>query len=1001
MSYLSRVSYLNIAGGQTVFPVTFPYLSKDHVGVYLCAAGGNPLTAPQLVSGVDYTWTSAGVITMAATHNGSDVHLRRNTPSAVDSLSGGTLSSEAQNRIDTQLLYIVQEQGDAAVYAQTTLESRALVVPVGETVGTLPAKLARANSYQAWDEDGNPVAGPQVAAVGPVAAAVDSINTVASAITDVINLSGGLASVSLVADNLAAVIAAGAAAAREYVLVCSDETTALSAGVSKFTWPIPRSLALTGVRASLSTAQASGALLTVDIKVDGSSVLGTKLTIDNTEKSSKTASTPPTISNVEAPDGSEVTVDISQIGDGSAKGLKVTLFAVPALIAGPLYSADFTGGLLSGVTLARSSAGTYVNSSGNLASAAVDTARFDYRTLGVYAASPPSLLLERASTNYLLQSATLTNAAWATNVVTVATSAQLAPDGVATMFKVAESAGTATHFITQTFNLSAGSNLPGCLSIFMKQVERRYAWVRVTYGTVHRFVVVFDLQTGLATANTGTNSFTFLKYGCEVWPGGIVRPWICAREISSNVIADFGLSDTATPTFSGANVSYAGVAGNGVYMWGAQYEQANSPSAPITTTTAAVARAADVATATVSAGVNRLRYRFDDGSFQWGRVNPGANVLSTTLNRPNLARIDGYADNYVANMVAFAAGGGQPANMGTSPTITAGSSGASPTLTGPLVAWDQRGAFALLGGVWATSNPKFATASTVKRSVDNTVRSGQSGAIEFIYDKASFEVFVRGNGQAFRLYVDGLLSTNVIPTTGTSGQEYFHKVTFASAASRLIRIEQGGGSLLEFAGIVTEPGATVTAPSYQHRFLAVGDSFTEAPGGATATSYACQIGRELGLKDAWVSGSGATGWMQSYAGAPSLDGRWTEDVLSKCPSILTIAMGINDDFATNGAAITTIIQTRLAELRAVNPTCLVHVFGVWDNQAPGAPAANCVTGNTVLAAACAGLPNVWFHSMQGVAYANFDGVHPSQAGHDTLATYCYDQIAAVHGLRTR
>jgi hypothetical protein len=105
----------------------------------------------------------------------------------------------------------------------------------------------------------------------------------------------------------------------------SDETTALTAGTAKVTFRLPVAFTLTAVRASLTTAQASGSIFTVDINQGGSSVLGTKLTIDNTEKTSTTAATPATITTSALTDDAEITIDIDQIGDGTAKGLKITL----------------------------------------------------------------------------------------------------------------------------------------------------------------------------------------------------------------------------------------------------------------------------------------------------------------------------------------------------------------------------------------------------------------------------------------------------------------------------------------------------------------------------------------------------------------------------------------------------------------------------------------------------------------------------------------------------
>ena len=111
----------------------------------------------------------------------------------------------------------------------------------------------------------------------------------------------------------------------EIQLAASDETTALTAGTAKVTFRMPYAMTLTAVRASLTTAQASGSIFTVDINEGGSTILSTKLTIDNTEKTSTTAATPAVISDTALADDAEITIDIDQIGDGTATGLKITL----------------------------------------------------------------------------------------------------------------------------------------------------------------------------------------------------------------------------------------------------------------------------------------------------------------------------------------------------------------------------------------------------------------------------------------------------------------------------------------------------------------------------------------------------------------------------------------------------------------------------------------------------------------------------------------------------
>jgi hypothetical protein len=116
----------------------------------------------------------------------------------------------------------------------------------------------------------------------------------------------------------------------EIGVACSDETTALTAGTGKVTFRMPYAMTVTAVRASLTTTQTSGNIFTVDINDGGTTILSTKLTIDNTEKTSTTAVTAAVISDSALADDAEITVDIDQIGDSTAKGLKIWLIGTRA-----------------------------------------------------------------------------------------------------------------------------------------------------------------------------------------------------------------------------------------------------------------------------------------------------------------------------------------------------------------------------------------------------------------------------------------------------------------------------------------------------------------------------------------------------------------------------------------------------------------------------------------------------------------------------------------------
>lgn len=111
----------------------------------------------------------------------------------------------------------------------------------------------------------------------------------------------------------------------EYQLACSDLTTAITTGDNKGYFRAASPITLTAVRISLLTAQTSGSIFTVDIKKNGTTILSTLLTIDNGEKTSVTAATAAVISVTTIADDDEITVSVSQVGDGTAKGLIATL----------------------------------------------------------------------------------------------------------------------------------------------------------------------------------------------------------------------------------------------------------------------------------------------------------------------------------------------------------------------------------------------------------------------------------------------------------------------------------------------------------------------------------------------------------------------------------------------------------------------------------------------------------------------------------------------------
>lgn len=118
----------------------------------------------------------------------------------------------------------------------------------------------------------------------------------------------------------------GAPAVRESLVVAiGDETTAIATGAGKVTIRTPYALTVSEVRASLASAQAGGNLLTFDVKVGGSTIFGTKPAFNNASRTSVGGPGYSLVAAAALPADAELTFDVTQIGDGSAKGLKITL----------------------------------------------------------------------------------------------------------------------------------------------------------------------------------------------------------------------------------------------------------------------------------------------------------------------------------------------------------------------------------------------------------------------------------------------------------------------------------------------------------------------------------------------------------------------------------------------------------------------------------------------------------------------------------------------------
>ncbi len=292
-----------------------------------------------------------------------------------------------------------------------------------------------------------------------------------------------------------------------------------------------------------------------------------------------------------------------------------------------IASHDFMGGTLDGGSLTRGSTGRRINSSGVLVSEAINAARFDHDGPSL---ALRGLLYEPARTNAFLRSETFDNASWTKVNATVTADQGVAPDGATTADKLFENATNSSHYTQQTFSATSGTTYT--MTVHVKAAERAFfglACNQIAGGSPTVFVL------------SGAGSIGLLQSGHTADIEALANGWYrCRLTVTATSTTTASFRCQVCSDFNA--FLYAGSTSNGVLIWGAQMEVAASPSSYIPTTTAGVARSADVLSLTAPAGTATARYTFDDLSTQDVATSAGAFNVPTNLNRPRLRRVDFY-----------------------------------------------------------------------------------------------------------------------------------------------------------------------------------------------------------------------------------------------------------------------------------------------------------------------------------------------------------------------
>ncbi|WP_434033730.1 phage head spike fiber domain-containing protein [Cupriavidus sp. a3] len=233
------------------------------------------------------------------------------------------------------------------------------------------------------------------------------------------------------------------------------------------------------------------------------------------------------------------------------------------------------------ITFTRASAAWRCNASGILVQDGNNVPRYDYDPVTL---QPRGMLVEEARTNLLTHSANFPDASWPKTGCSVTGNAALSPDGTSSADKIVEDTSTGIHAVVRNVTVSVSTTYT--YSVFVKAAERTVAQVQLgNFGNqVASNTVYINLLTGAFTATDASR--TVVRDVGNGW-------WWVATTVTTTA-SGTSLAPSAYAVQTMGTSTYTGDGASGIYVWGAQLEAGAFPTSHIPTTTAAVARSADL-----------------------------------------------------------------------------------------------------------------------------------------------------------------------------------------------------------------------------------------------------------------------------------------------------------------------------------------------------------------------------------------------------------------------
>lgn len=287
----------------------------------------------------------------------------------------------------------------------------------------------------------------------------------------------------------------------------------------------------------------------------------------------------------------------------------------------------------------RNSIGTYFDFQGVMRTADIGVARTtNYNPSSL--SSGYTNLYEAAATNLLLHPENFSNTVWTKSNSTVTANAAVAPDGTLRANAIFENTVNNFHYVYQSVTVGAGLYT---LSVYVKAGSRN----RVRLSPDGVAYADFNLGTSTVT-QSGTTAATITAVA-----NGWFRCTISANLTAGTKTAQIIMLDgTGTP-------SYAGVATNNIYVWGAQLEAGSAATSYIPSATAFSSRA------------SQKSYYNQLGVLSYaGNDQPAYDYDPATLRYENMLS---YSEDFTAGSVWATDAASRTANAATAPdgTLTA------------------------------------------------------------------------------------------------------------------------------------------------------------------------------------------------------------------------------------------------------------------------------------------------------------------------------------------